>query len=218
MLYLGIFIGIIVIYGFIGMYVHYDNKKLFSLNSVFDYKTNINGAYVEYSQWKLLWGFLINSQKEINKLIDEWNNNGYTCIGFQRSYLPNVPIFKIILITIITILTLGFVNYYTGPTLLFVLTASLKGNSDLNNNEQFVNENVSVESKIIKYAATVNKKVDWGTGLYEWREVTLLEIIANTGLGIEIIKNTLSKMNKEGLVIGYAVAQDKIKSYSIKIT
>jgi hypothetical protein len=120
------FILLIIIYVLIGIYVNYDNKKMLGLGSVFQYKHNIGNAYVEYRQWKFVWGLLIDSQKDINRVIDEWNDNGFTCIGFQKSFLPNVPIIKILVIIIITVLTFGFVNYYTGPTLLFVHSDSLK--------------------------------------------------------------------------------------------
>lgn len=120
------FIILIVIYILIGVYVKHDNKKMLGLASVFQFKHNLESAYVEYRQWKLVWGIMIDSQKEVNRIIDEWNDNGYSCIGFQRNFIPNVSIIKILGIIIITVLTLGFVNYYTGPTLLFIRSESLK--------------------------------------------------------------------------------------------
>ena len=127
---------LIVLYVLIGFYIRYDNKKLLGLASIFQYKHNIGNAYVEYRQWKLVWGLMTDSQKDINRIIDEWNDNGFTCIGFQKSFLPNVPIIKILIIIIITFLTLGFVNYYTGPTLLFIHSDSLKVKSSINTNEK----------------------------------------------------------------------------------
>jgi len=115
----------VIIYVFIGIYVTYDNKRMRGLENIFQYKHNIGNAYVEYRQWKILWGLTIDSQKEINRIIDEWNDNGFTCIGFQRNYLPNVPIIKLFGIIFITIVTLGFVNFYAGPTLLFVNSNTL---------------------------------------------------------------------------------------------
>jgi hypothetical protein len=120
------FLFIVVIYILIGVYVKKDNKKMRGLESVFQYKHNTKSAYVEYRQWKLVWGLLNNSQKEVNGIIDEWNDNGYTCIGFQRSLLPNVSFLGLFGILIIMVLTLGFVNYYQGPTLLFMTSGSIK--------------------------------------------------------------------------------------------
>ena len=119
---------ILGLYVLIGFYVNFDNKRMLGLGSVFQYKHNIGNAYVECRQWRLVWGLMIDSQKDINRIIDEWNDNGFTCIGFQRSFIPNVPIIKIIGIILITILTLGFVTFYVGPTLLFVNSNKVKEN------------------------------------------------------------------------------------------
>jgi len=120
---------LIIIYVVIGLYVKHNNKKMRGTTSVFEYKHNTKNAYVEYRQWKLVWGLMIDSQIEVNKVIDEWNDNGYICIGFQRNFLPNVSIIKILGIFIITVLTLGFVSFYTGPTLLFVPSSYLNAKS-----------------------------------------------------------------------------------------
>jgi len=109
---------VIGVYVLIALYVKHDNKKASDSESIFQYKHNKENVYVEYRQWKLVWGLLIDSQKEINKIIDEWNEKGYTCTGIQKNSLPS-SILKIIMIIIITILTLGFVNLYIGPSLLF---------------------------------------------------------------------------------------------------
>ena len=120
------FIPFIIIYGLIALYVRHDNKKMRSSESIFEYKHNKESVYVEYRQWKFVWGLLFDSQKEVNKTIDIWNDNGYTCIGFQRSFLPNVSILKILVIVFITIVTFGFVNFFTGPTMLFIKSESVK--------------------------------------------------------------------------------------------
>ena len=118
---------IIVIYVLIGVYVKYDNKKMRGVQSVFMHKRNQTSAYVELKQWKLVWGLMINSQNEANKVIDEWNNNGYTCIGFQNRIIPSVSIIKLLGILIILILTFGFVCFYTGPALLFIRSGAING-------------------------------------------------------------------------------------------
>ena len=129
-------IALPIIYFLIYFYIKSDNEKLRSLASVFSYKHNINNAYVEYRQWKIAWGLLIDSQIEVNRVIDEWNDNGYICISFQRSFLPNVPIIKIIMIFFITFVTFGFVNFYVGPTMLFVLSGFMNKDLKTNNNER----------------------------------------------------------------------------------
>jgi hypothetical protein len=126
------FLPLIIVYVLIGLYVRHDNKKLRGLESVFQYKHNKESAYVEYRQWKLVWGLMVDSQKEANRVIDDWNDNGYTCIGFQRSMLVGgVSIFKMLAIIIIPILTLGFVSYYVGQAFLFIKSDSLKRNGTL---------------------------------------------------------------------------------------
>jgi len=141
------FLPLIIIYILIGLYVRHDNKKMRDTGSIFSYKQNRESVYVEYRQWKLVWGLMIDSQKEVNLAIDEWNNSGYTCIGFQRSFLPNVSILKILVIIIITIITLGFVNFYTGPTLLFKKSGSIRRKSGEESDENSVKLNKGLWEK-----------------------------------------------------------------------
>jgi len=72
---------------------------------------------------------LSDNQKEVNTIIDDWNDRGYTCIAFQKNALPNASFLRIIIIALITILTLGFINLYTGPTLLFKLSENQKNST-----------------------------------------------------------------------------------------
>ena len=127
-MFIFLFLFLVLIYVVIGFYVKYDNEKMCKSNSVFSYKQNKKSAYVEYRQWKLVWGLLFDSQKEVNlKILDEWNNNGYTCIGFQGNIIPSVSIFKFLGIIFVTIITFGFVSFYIGPTFLFVESCSMHG-------------------------------------------------------------------------------------------
>ena len=141
------FFPLIIVYVLIGLYVRHDNKKMRETGSIFSYKQNKESVYVEYRQWKILWGLMIDSQKEVNLAIDEWNNSGYTCIGFQRSFLPNVSILKILIIVFITIITLGFVNFYTGPTLLFLQSGSLRNKNSDETGEPMIKLNKALNEK-----------------------------------------------------------------------
>jgi len=144
---IGAFLPLIIVYVLIGLFVRHDNKKMRETGSIFTYKQNRESVYVEYRQWKLFWGLMIDSQREVNLAIDEWNNSGYSCIGFQRSFFPNVSALKIMLILFITIITLGFVNFFTGPTLLFIQTSSLRGKNGEESSEAGIKLNKGLWEK-----------------------------------------------------------------------
>jgi len=67
----------------------------------------------------LVWGFLFDSQKEINKIIKVYDDKGYKCTHFQLGTLPNVSIFRLLWVSIVFIVTLGFIQYWVGPAFLF---------------------------------------------------------------------------------------------------
>jgi hypothetical protein len=112
-------LGLFIIWALIGLLVYYENSKIRTVQNVLRYKRNQNEYYVEYRRWKIWWGLTIDSQKEVNELIDSWNERGYICTYFENSGLfPNVTIFRFILILFVNVVTIGFVNFYVGPTLL----------------------------------------------------------------------------------------------------
>jgi hypothetical protein len=76
--------------------------------------------WVEHREWVFFWGLLVDSQETLNALLLEHNKKGWKCIQVwrQAGVIPNLPIGTLILVLFVTILTLGFVQYYVGPALL----------------------------------------------------------------------------------------------------
>ena len=74
--------------------------------------------YVEYSKWALFWGLFLSSEKEVQKLIDEHNKSGWTVVQFQWT-APKWSIVRVIGILLVTIITIGFVSYWSGFSIIF---------------------------------------------------------------------------------------------------
>jgi hypothetical protein len=77
--------------------------------------------YVEFRKWRLYWGLNIDSETEINNLLNDYQYKGYECIQYvpNMGFFPNLPLFKLIIVFMASILTLGFVSYYVGPSFIF---------------------------------------------------------------------------------------------------
>lgn len=78
--------------------------------------------YVEHRMWVYFWGIFVDSETEVNKILKKYNAKGWDCIQIwrQNGIVPNIPVGNLILIAIVTVLTLGFVSYYVGPSYLMV--------------------------------------------------------------------------------------------------
>ena len=74
--------------------------------------------YVEYRKWIAFWGLLLDSQKEIQKMIDDYNSKGWKVVQFQYTR-PNFSIGKLLLILLITAITFGFISYWIGVSIIF---------------------------------------------------------------------------------------------------
>ena len=83
-------------------------------------------VYVEMRKWKAIWGITFDSQKEINLLLNVWNEKNYKCIHYQMGIIPNINILKLIWIMIVFVISLGSIQYWTGPTFLFENKEELK--------------------------------------------------------------------------------------------
>ncbi len=75
--------------------------------------------YIEFRKWVLFWGLFLDSQKEIQKILDEQNEEGWTCTHYQLALMPKLGIVQLILIYLVFFCTLGFVQFWVGATLLF---------------------------------------------------------------------------------------------------
>jgi len=85
--------------------------------------------YVEFRKWVPFWGLLLDSETEVQKFIDQNNKNGWSVVQFQYTR-PNFSIGRIILILIVTFITLGFMSYWVGISIVFKKDVNL---NDSNN-------------------------------------------------------------------------------------
>ena len=74
--------------------------------------------YVEFRKWVFFWGVMLDSQREINGIIKEYNEKGWNCIHVMTA-MPNVSIFEKIFHMAINLISLGFISYSGGVTFLF---------------------------------------------------------------------------------------------------
>ena len=74
--------------------------------------------YVEFRKWEIFWGLMLDSEREINGIIKQYNEKGWNCIHVMTA-MPNVSIFQRILGVVINLGTLGFLSYSGGATFLF---------------------------------------------------------------------------------------------------
>ncbi|MGB0885320.1 MAG: hypothetical protein ACPGVH_03880 [Chitinophagales bacterium] len=74
--------------------------------------------YYEYREWSIFWGLMLDQKKEVQKVLDNYNNGGWKVVQFQWND-TKVDVFKKIFILIITILSLGFFQYWTGFSIVF---------------------------------------------------------------------------------------------------
>lgn len=74
--------------------------------------------YVEFRKWIAFWGLLLDSQKEIQKMIDNYNKKGWKVVQFQYTR-PNFSIGKLLLVLLVTAITFGFISYWIGVSIIF---------------------------------------------------------------------------------------------------
>ena len=74
--------------------------------------------YVEYTKWAFFWGLFLKSEDEVQKFLNKYNKDGWTVVQFQWT-TPKWSIIHLLKIFTITILTLGFVSYWHGFSIIF---------------------------------------------------------------------------------------------------
>lgn len=74
--------------------------------------------YIEYRKWILFWGLFLDSQKEIQSMINDYNRKGWNVVQFQY-VRPNFSIGRWILILLVMCITFGLVNYWVGVSIIF---------------------------------------------------------------------------------------------------
>ena len=78
----------------------------------------IENKYVEYTKWAMMWGLFLKSEKEVQRFMDKYNKDGWRVVQFQWT-TPKWSIGHLIKILLITFLTLGFVSYWHGFSIIF---------------------------------------------------------------------------------------------------
>lgn len=78
----------------------------------------IENKYVEYTKWAMVWGLFLSSEEEVQKFMHKYNKQGWRVVQFQWSS-PKWSIGHLIKILLVTILTLGFVSYWSGFSIIF---------------------------------------------------------------------------------------------------
>lgn len=78
-----------------------------------------SNVYVEYRKWIWFWGLFLDSEKEVNEILERYNSKGYKLVFMNTRVWPNLPIIKIAFIYIVTILTLGLLSFWVGTSFVF---------------------------------------------------------------------------------------------------
>ncbi len=83
--------------------------------------------YVEYRKWVFWWGMNVDSQIEINEILQNMNRRGYRLVAYHwhNGIFPNIPAAKLAFIHLASLCTFGFASYYVGPH--FIFTKSIAG-------------------------------------------------------------------------------------------
>ena len=78
----------------------------------------IKNIYVEYKKWVPFWGFFIDGQKENQEMLNKYNKNGWRAVQYIKSTF-NFSIGRVIINFIISAITLGFMQFWSGDGFLF---------------------------------------------------------------------------------------------------
>jgi len=74
--------------------------------------------YFEYQTFVPMWGLFLNSKKKIQQVIDHHNQDGWTVKQFDWG-VSRGTVLRLMLVWLITVLTLGFLTYWSGFTIVF---------------------------------------------------------------------------------------------------
>lgn len=78
----------------------------------------VKNKYYEYRKWSPFWGLFLDGKKEITKVIEQHNAEGWKVVQFDWGG-TKMGIGKLMWIIIITILTGGFLSFWMGFTIIF---------------------------------------------------------------------------------------------------
>ena len=78
----------------------------------------MKNKYFAFRKWSPVWGLFLNQEKEIQKVIDKYNSEGWKVIQFEWN-ASKITIFKWILVLLLTLITFGFMSYWSGFSIIF---------------------------------------------------------------------------------------------------
>lgn len=109
--------------------------------------------YIELRKWVSFWGLGFDSQKEIQKLLNEYNAKGWQCVHFEK-IKPNLSFDSTIFVSIVFIITFGFLQKWGGCAIVF------ERDDDISNH--------TVQDR--KHSAVKTSSAPAGSKLEEWRK------------------------------------------------
>jgi hypothetical protein len=74
--------------------------------------------YYEYRKWALFWGLFLDGKREVQKVLDKHNADGWKVVQFEWG-ATKLGIFKFILVLLVSLITFGFVSYWVGFAIIF---------------------------------------------------------------------------------------------------
>lgn len=75
--------------------------------------------YYEYRKWAPFWGLFLDGKKEVQKVLDKHNQDGWYVVQFEWGASWKFSLIKLLLILFFTAITLGFFSYWSGFTIIF---------------------------------------------------------------------------------------------------
>lgn len=78
----------------------------------------IENYYYEYKRWSIFWGLMLDQQKEVQKILNKYNQEGWKVVQFEWNSTKE-GLFKNILVFLITVFSFGFISYWTGFSIVF---------------------------------------------------------------------------------------------------
>lgn len=89
-------------------------------NFKFEKVKNTHYIWHEFRGWTYFWGRDMSSEDMTNNMLDEFNRSGWKIKQFMRhdGYFPNLGFFNALLISVMSLLTFGFIAYFSGHYVL----------------------------------------------------------------------------------------------------
>lgn len=89
-------------------------------NLKFEKFKNTHYIWHEFKGWTYMWGINMSSEDMTNEMLDTFNKHGWKIKQFnmRSGYLPNLSLSTTILISMMSLMTFGFITYFSGHFVL----------------------------------------------------------------------------------------------------